>query len=290
MTIVDFDKNTAKKLTAFCGGRMSHAVLLTGGSPKVREDAARYIASAIVCESAEARPCGKCAACKKAENMTHPDITVFKKPDDKRFFVKDEVKEVRRDVYRTPNEAEVKAYIFTELQNMNEECQNLLLNILEEPPAYAAFILTASLKNVLLSTVLSRVVTLSLSAADGGRKTADKAVNTAENITAALLVSDEFEIFRAVAPLDGDKELFEATLREMLLMFRDAFVGVSETGKKGTDRYSAEVFALYASLSRAQLLKMYDDTAQILDGFDRNKNQTIMLAVLCAQLRRTALQ
>ena len=49
---------------------------------------------------------------------------------------------------------------------MNQNAQNALLKILEEPPKYVVFILTTNSKSALLSTVLSRSVCVSLEGVD----------------------------------------------------------------------------------------------------------------------------
>ena len=56
--------------------KLSHAVLLDGGTPEAREQAAREIASALVC-SGQTKPCGVCPHCVKAQANAHPDILVF---------------------------------------------------------------------------------------------------------------------------------------------------------------------------------------------------------------------
>lgn len=142
----------------FADGRCPHAMLIDGGGEKQRTELARLAAKMIVCSNQDITPCGACENCRKADENIHPDIITVTKPDDRKFFVKNDVKKVVADAYLTPNDSLKKVYILSEVQQMNEECQNLLLKILEEPPHYTAFILTSQTANAVIGTVLSRVV------------------------------------------------------------------------------------------------------------------------------------
>lgn len=67
-----------------------------------------------------------------------------------------EVRELQKTLFLKPLNGETKAVILKNSQNLTIEAQNALLKILEEPPSSALIILTASQKELLLSTILSR--------------------------------------------------------------------------------------------------------------------------------------
>ena len=205
-------ENILKTLDSFfVDGRKPHALLIDGASAEQRESLALLAARMMVCENKSRTPCGECEHCRKAKENIHPDIITVKKPDDKKHFVKDDVKKMVADAHLTPNESEVKVFIIKELQQMTEESQNLLLKILEEPPKYIAFILTADNSNAVIGTVLSRVVRLRM-----GKRVAteysEKAVSVAGNLVDAVLSPYEYNRIEATAPLDGNKALTEEVL------------------------------------------------------------------------------
>ena len=70
-------------------------------------------------------------------------------------------------VYVLPNEAERKIYLIPRAGDMQAPAQNALLKLLEEPPAYCAFLLMTENAERLLPTVRSRAVTLSLAPLPG---------------------------------------------------------------------------------------------------------------------------
>ena len=149
---------------------LSHAYIISA-PPEEGYLAARELAKAMLCTGTEKRPCGLCENCRKAENGSHPDvITVTRLPDDKgrpkREIVVDQIRDLVRDVFILPNEAEKKVYIIRDAGTMNAAAQNALLKILEEPPYFAAFILVADTADTLLETVRSRCVIRYLNGGD----------------------------------------------------------------------------------------------------------------------------
>lgn len=86
-------------------------------------------------------------------------------------FHVDTVRNIINDAYIQPNEADYKIYILANAHCMNQNAQNALLKILEEPPKYVVFILTTNSKSALLSTVLSRSVCVTLEGVDIERAT-----------------------------------------------------------------------------------------------------------------------
>ena len=139
----------------FGAGRLSHAYIVGGGL-------ADTLAMAAVCSAeGSARPCLACAHCRKASRHIHPDITIVDILPDKREIVVDQIRELKKDVIVVPNEAEKKAYVINNASLMNLNAQNAFLQILEEPPKHAVFILNTESPAALLPTVRSRCIELS---------------------------------------------------------------------------------------------------------------------------------
>lgn len=144
------------------GGRIPHALIITGETGLGKHTLARHIAKAAVCE-ADIKPCGNCRGCKNAQKDIHPDIIFVKREKDKKELGVKVIREVRSDAFIIPHEADRKVFIIEEAERMNASAQNALLKILEEPPERVLFILLCSSASAMLPTVLSRCVKLSLS-------------------------------------------------------------------------------------------------------------------------------
>ena len=151
-----------EQLTAHCRGRgLAHAYILSGPRGIGKHTLAGLLAAAMVCTGDGELPCGCCTACRKAEGGIHPDIIRVAGENNKDLTV-GQVRQMRSDAYIRPNEADRKVYLIEDAQSMNPSAQNAMLKLLEEGPAYAAFLLLADNAAALLPTVRSRCEVLSL--------------------------------------------------------------------------------------------------------------------------------
>ena len=146
------------------GRGLSHAYILSGPAGSGRHTLARLLCGAMLCTAPAAlRPCGRCGPCKKVFSGIHPDVAVISGPGPGKPITVDQVRQLRADAYIRPNEGARKVYLLEEADRMNAGAQNAMLKLLEEGPAYAAFLLLAENGGGLLQTVRSRCEELSLS-------------------------------------------------------------------------------------------------------------------------------
>lgn len=268
----------------FADGRCPHAVLIDGGSEKQRDELARFVAKKTVCGKGEVSPCDACENCRKADENIHPDIITVTKPDDRKFFVKADVKKVVADSHLTPNEAQKKVFILSEVQQMNEESQNLLLKVLEEPPEYISFVLTSQTANAVIGTVLSRVVRLRLGKSER-TEYSEKAVETVKAMANAVSSVYEYDLIKATSPLDGNKKLTEEVLKLFVAVLRDA-ISLKSGGEILLDELKGQSEDLGEKCTLKKLLDMYDTVCTLYRSLDGNPNYTLLSAVLCARLKK----
>ena len=142
------------------GGRgLSHAYIISGPVGSGRHTLGGLLAQAMVCTVPEhQRPCGHCPQCRKAQGGIHPDIAWIAGAGEGKPINVDQVRALRSDAYIRPNEGERKVYILEGADRMNASAQNAMLKLLEEGPAYAAFLFCAETAAALLPTVRSRCV------------------------------------------------------------------------------------------------------------------------------------
>lgn len=280
---VNFSDAILSKLNSlFADGRCPHALLIDGADQSQRYSLALFAAKMMVCSQVENAPCGACENCRKAEGNIHPDIITITKPDDKKLYAKAGVKKVVADSYLTPNEAVRKVYILTELQLMNEESQNLLLKILEEPPVYTAFILTSQTANAVIGTVLSRVSRLHL----GNNATIDfseKATEVVRNLATAIGSPYEYDKVKATAPLDNNKKLTVEVIELMVAVLRDA-LALKSGGSALLADFKKQSTELAEKCSLKKLLELYDSVCVLHRSLETNPNNNLLLAVFCARL------
>ncbi len=143
---------------AFQTGRSSHCYLLCGPAGSGKHTLAKILSAALQCTS-QMVPCGHCAPCRKILSGAHPDIITVDDPEKKTVYV-DLIRQLQADAYIRPNEGRHKVYVIPRAQDMNENAQNALLKLIEEPPSYAVFLLLTDNGEKLLPTVRSRCAEL----------------------------------------------------------------------------------------------------------------------------------
>ncbi|MBQ6847557.1 MAG: DNA polymerase III subunit delta' [Clostridia bacterium] len=141
--------------------RLPHAILIDGDCGTGRHTLAHFLCKATVC-SGESIPCDNCHNCHLAETHNHPDITVVAPEEGKKNIAVGQIRDLKANAYIKPHQADSKVFIIDFADTMNEQSQNALLKVLEEPPANTVFILIAESKASLLDTVISRCVAFSL--------------------------------------------------------------------------------------------------------------------------------
>ena len=140
-------------------GRVSHAYLLLGEKGMGKKMFARSLCLELFCEHpGENGACLSCPSCKKVISGNHPDVIWLstEKPDLIR------VDEIRQQIVDTvdikPYLGRYKVYVIPDCERMNQQAQNALLKVLEEPPAYLIMLISRGDETALLETVLSRSI------------------------------------------------------------------------------------------------------------------------------------
>lgn len=194
---------------------LSHAYLVTGGSADSRARLMERLTAAYLCEG-EAPPCGRCRACRKAAAGTHPDVSRTAPAPDKQEITVDQIRALRAGAYIRPNEGKRKVYLIDPADAMNPAAQNALLKVLEEGPAYAAFLLGAERPGRLLDTVRSRCELLSLPPEEP--EPDPELQRQAGELAELLFRGDELAAAQALTALELSKpkaEQFSALLAEL---------------------------------------------------------------------------
>lgn len=266
----------------FCRGRVPHAILLEG---RGAESLATWISAAVVCTDPEKKPCGACSGCKKAFGEIHPDIHVASGSGAARSFHVEEIRFIRSDVYKRPNEAPCKVYILRGAQDMSREAQNALLKILEEPPQALLFILTCDNVNSLLPTVCSRTQVFSLPQEEAvlAAELEQQAEQLTEQIAAAVIAPKEWDLVSLSAPLIADKVLFRAVLGKLSLLLRDVCV-FRACGTPAAQLQEA-VEALSGALTLDRLLRLSALTEEICLKVKQNANHALLVTAFFAKIR-----
>ncbi len=294
-------ENLAAMLASAC---LPHAILIEGEAGLGKRTLAAYIAQAAVCEG-EVRPCGQCRSCHLARVGSHPDILLTAPEDKKKTISVAQVRQVRQEAYLKPHMAARRVFLFEQAETLNEQAQNALLKILEEPPADALFLLVAASGQALLETIRSRCVTFSLAPptrdeafcvlkasqkkpdqelfaaleATGNnigraldflrQKKARQTDELAERFLAQIASGTSLDLLLTVQPLQKDRAGAAAFLDELQLCIVRAL----------RDSFDEKEVAL----SKEALLRLSDAVREASSYLPRNVNLPLLFSYLCAR-------
>ncbi len=159
---------------SLASGRIHSAYLLAGPGERPRE-AAEAFARAIVCTAESGQPCGTCEACQRSSRGEpveidgtgksgplyrhigdHPDLLwVARGPDDTRVRI-GQVRALQAALQLRSHGGGRRVAVIADAEWLNQEAQNALLRLLEEPPEDTTLVLVAASAAGLLTTVRSR--------------------------------------------------------------------------------------------------------------------------------------
>jgi len=144
-------------------GRVSHAYLFDGPENSEKLNTALKFSKALLCQSQNS--CGKCLSCKMFENNSHPDHHFLSVNGDT-IKIREHIEPFFSDILLSSPYSNKKLYIINEAHKMNAASQNSILKTLEEPNPNIVIILLTENIDLLLSTILSRVIRYSFSSRD----------------------------------------------------------------------------------------------------------------------------
>ncbi len=263
-------------------GVFPHGILVECQNESEGEFFARFIANCLVCRG-QSKPCGVCPDCIKAQGKGHPDIleTDGKKGKSNTFSV-DAVREVRDNAFVVPNESDKKIYILKNGQNMNEQAQNAILKILEEPPSFVFFIIVTTSKSTMLETVLSRVQVFSLLSDE--EQITDKEMTIVKNMVSAIMNVNEIDLMEQTAVFLKNNQLAKTILGLLTEVFRDALV--KKSGFERDFRFKEETEKLSNGLTAKSLMQLVAVCDDLINSIDRNCNNNLLVIRMCYEFKR----
>ncbi len=140
---------------AIKNNHLAQAFLFTGPRGVGKTTCARILAKTINCENLteELEPCDKCESCTSFNNSASFNIHELDAASNNSV---DDIRNLVEQVRIPPQIGNYKVYIIDEVHMLSQAAFNAFLKTLEEPPAYAKFILATTEKHKILPTILSR--------------------------------------------------------------------------------------------------------------------------------------
>ena len=154
-SVVGQEHITSTLKNAIKTGQIAQSFLFCGPRGVGKTTCARIFAKALNCQhlTVDFEPCNECDSCRAytesaSFNVYELDAASNNSVDDIRSLVE--------QVRIAPQGAKYKVYVIDEVHMLSSAAFNAFLKTLEEPPAYAKFILATTEKHKIIPTILSR--------------------------------------------------------------------------------------------------------------------------------------
>jgi DNA polymerase-3 subunit gamma/tau len=139
---------------AIAQNRIAHGYIFSGQRGTGKTTVARILARCLNCVNGPTnQPCGVCASCKEIAAGGSVDVIEIDAASNRGI---NEMRELRENVRYQPARDRYKVFIIDEAHQITNEAFNALLKTIEEPPAWAVFMLCTTEAHKIPATIASR--------------------------------------------------------------------------------------------------------------------------------------
>lgn len=186
---------------------LAQAFLFCGPRGVGKTTCARIMAKTINCtnRTEDFEACNECESCRSFNNSASFNVYELDAASNNSV---DDIRNLVEQVRIPPQTGEYKVYIIDEVHMLSQAAFNAFLKTLEEPPAYAKFILATTEKQKIIPTILSRCQIF-----DFKRITVEDITKHLQNIAAKEGITVEEEALNIVA------QKADGALRDALSIF-----------------------------------------------------------------------
>lgn len=239
-SVVGQEHITSTLKNAIKTGQIAQSFLFCGPRGVGKTTCARIFAKALNCQQLtdDFEPCNECESCRAFNDSA--SFNVYELDAASNNTVED-IRALVEKVRISPQGAKYKVYIIDEVHMLSSSAFNAFLKTLEEPPAYAKFILATTEKHKIIPTILSRCQVYDFKRInDNDIVNHLKYVAQSENVTAdedALRVvaakadgalRDALSIFDQVVSFSGNQITYEQTVENLNVLDVNNYFNITD--------------------------------------------------------------
>lgn len=245
-------------------GKLANTYLFCGPRGVGKTTCARIFAKTINCEhrTPDGEACGECESC-KSFNKELRSYNVFELDAASNNSV-DDIRNLTEQVRIAPMNGRYKVYVIDEVHMLSTQAFNAFLKTLEEPPAYAIFILATTEKHKIIPTILSRCQIY-----DFNRITNDDIIRHLKSVASNEGINTEDQALEIIA------EKSDGGMRDALSIFDQvvSFTGGNVTYAKTIENLNVIDYNYYFRFTELFLEKNISDSLLLFNdlvgkGFD----------------------
>jgi DNA polymerase-3 subunit delta' len=248
---------------------LSHAYLFHGPPGSGKRRAAKAFAAALISAGSD----DPADAERRVLSGVHPDLTWVEPRGAHEILVDDVRTRIVRQAALRPFESRRRVFVIVDADRMNDESQNSLLKTLEEPGAYAHFVLVSSAPGRLLPTIPSRCRPVRFGAippAHIAETLTAEGVDAATALAAARLSTGDEELARALAgPAADQRAEAQLAARATLAAHEDAAWVLAEPWRPLLERAAERGAAAEAAVKDELADRLQNEPKRGSQGFAR---------------------
>ncbi|MDD4848295.1 MAG: DNA polymerase III subunit gamma/tau [Bacteroidales bacterium] len=262
-SVVGQQSITTTLKNAVKNNKLAQAFLFTGPRGVGKTTCARILAKTINCQhpTDDLEPCNECESCRSFNNNASFNIYELDAASNNSV---DDIRALVDQVRIPPQSGKYKVYIIDEVHMLSTQAFNAFLKTLEEPPAYAKFILATTEKHKIIPTILSRCQIFDF-----------KRIYLSDIVAHLKYVADKEGVTYEESALHIIAQKADGALRDALSIFDQVvnYAGTHLSYKQVIENLNVLDYEYYFKIIDAALQNRYADCLMILNniidnGFD----------------------
>lgn len=254
-TVVGQKSITSTLKNAIKNNHLAQAFLFTGPRGVGKTTCARILAKTINCQnlSENIEACNECAPCVSFNNSNSFNVHELDAASNNSV---DGIRSLVDQVRIPPHVGKYKVYIIDEVHMLSQAAFNAFLKTLEEPPAYAKFILATTERHKIIPTILSRCQIF-----DFSRITVEDIARHLQFVAQSENITAEYNALHVIA------QKADGALRDALSIFDQmvSFSGTNLTYKQVIENLNVLDYEYYFRVTDMMLQGQGGDILLLID-------------------------